>query len=110
MSQRFSDELTEVMGLVHELLVRKNHDYAQDGSPFSNFEGQSALLNEPTLRVYLFPLSAKIGRLNGLLQEDKTPNNESIEDTIIDIIGYSFLMLLHSRQLQTKSRIELPFS
>ena len=33
----------------------------------------------------------KIARLTNLINNNKTPNNESIDDSFIDLIGYSKL-------------------
>jgi hypothetical protein len=68
---------------VHRTLLRKQHDYGHKN--ISRF-GRIGLL----IRTH-----DKIARLENLLNgENGKPNNESIEDTIMDIIGYSAIGIM----------------
>jgi hypothetical protein len=68
---------------VHRTLLRKQHDYGHEN--ISRF-GRIGLL----IRTH-----DKIARLENLLNgENGKPNNESIEDTIMDIIGYSAIGIM----------------
>lgn len=70
---------------VTEIAIKKSQDY-------NNGNGQ------PTSRAVYFPfgllsyaqmLHTKSQRLNSLAQQDKTPNNESVRDTLLDMINYA---------------------
>lgn len=77
-----------------ELMVRKNHDYAGDHDPFSNFRlcEQSGLCS--VMIGMLVRLGDKVSRLDNL--KTKTAKvNESIEDTKIDVINYCVLLLAY---------------
>ena len=70
---------------VTEIAIKKSQDY-------NNGNGQ------PTSRAVYFPfgllsyaqmLHTKSQRLNSLAQQDKIPNNESVRDTLLDMINYA---------------------
>lgn len=62
---------------VLDIVLRKQHDYGHEN--IARF-GRMGLL----VRVH-----DKIARLENLLGTGSSPNNESIEDNIVDVIGYS---------------------
>ncbi|HEY5267764.1 MAG TPA: hypothetical protein VII94_01365 [Candidatus Saccharimonadales bacterium] len=81
------DSILETMRALHD---RKNHDYAQDSNPYSNFEATAATADVPMDKVFLIQIANKIARLNELAK-GKTPNNESVNDSRIDLAVYSAL-------------------
>ena len=77
--------MSPVFKEVTEIAIKKSQDY-------NNGNGQ------PTSRAVYFPfgllsyaqmLHTKSQRLNSLAQQDKTPNNESVRDTLLDMINYA---------------------
>jgi hypothetical protein len=81
----------EIMKEVHE---KKNEDYADPTNPFSNFDFSEYCLrafNNDRDKTFVWPISTKLARLATLLNSTKPPNNESIEDTFIDIANYVLL-------------------
>ena len=74
----------EAMGVAN-IVVRKQKDYGPANITTFGLEG------------VMIRLSDKINRLINLLQNQKDPENESVEDTLIDISGYAIigLMLQH---------------
>jgi len=80
--------LTERM---EDILFKKGNDYANQDR-LSNFKlagtiaGGSAELNCLNL------IATKVARLGVLLNSGKAPNNESIQDSIIDLINYGVLL------------------
>ena len=79
-----------------EVLKTKGEDYAGE-DVLSNFkqvsEAAKALglnVTDPT-NYALFMCVLKIARLTNLINNNKVPNNESIEDSFVDLIGYSKL-------------------
>jgi len=84
-------ESLEKMKNVH---IKKNEDYASPNNPFSNFDVSEyglSLFNNPRDGAFVWPIFTKLARLATLLNSSKTPNNESIEDTFIDIANYVLL-------------------
>lgn len=78
-------KMSPVFKEVTQIAIKKSEDY-------NNGNGQ------PTSRAQYFPfgllsyaqmLHTKAQRLNSLAQQAKTPNNESIRDTLLDMINYA---------------------
>lgn len=78
-------KMSPVFKEVTNIAIKKSQDY-------NNGNGQ------PTSRANYFPfgllsyaqmLHTKSQRLNSLAQQDKTPNNESVRDTLLDMINYA---------------------
>lgn len=78
---------------------RKNEDYAEDGNPYSNFEGAAAIAGVDPNTVFHALIGIKSERLRQLMT-GKTPNNESLEDSILDLAVYATLWLAWRRDLQ----------
>ena len=71
-----------------EIHDRKNHDYAQDGNPYSNFEGAAATAGCGVDTVFAVLIGIKLARLKELAT-GKTPNHESVADSRLDLAVYS---------------------
>lgn len=68
---------------VAELVIRKQRDY-----------GPKNILNsvvQPELAIAV-RLNDKLARLANLIQAGKTPDNESLQDTADDIMGYGLVL------------------
>ena len=77
-----------------QLHLRKSHDYAGLDNPLSNFE-RAEEMGIPTWKGILVRLSDKYSRLVSFArQEELEVNEESVEDTLIDLASYSLLCLL----------------
>jgi hypothetical protein len=69
----------------------KSHDYAKSDNPYSNFEfaGElGAMFNSPVDVAFATLIGVKLARL-AELKKGKTPNNESVQDTHIDLANYA---------------------
>ena len=90
MASRHFHELLDKMRETHD---RKNHDYAKDSDPFSNFTFSAELVkhyNNPIDQIFIGIISIKLARLSELLN-GKEAKNESIKDTFIDLANYCAL-------------------
>lgn len=72
-------------------LSEKNADY-KIGGEFSNFEFAAQVAGLTPAHVMIAQVGIKLGRLMGLLQSNKDPNNESVADTIKDLHGYAAIL------------------
>lgn len=86
-------KFTALLAEMAELHDLKNHDYARDGDPFSNFTQAAQVAQGFTGKdaVYATLIGVKLARLRNLLSSGKTPNNESIADTRRDLAMYAAL-------------------
>lgn len=86
----------ELMDKGKSLLKSKGDDYTEDREKnrYQNFERQAILTNWFTHeqdKAFVALIAVKLARLSALLNTDKAPNNESIEDTFIDLVNYCSL-------------------
>lgn len=85
----FIDTLNVFHDKMRDLLTKKGEDYAEVDDLLSNFKKVAAITESNPLDITVTTLGLKIVRLGNLL--GKTPNNESIEDTLLDLANYAFL-------------------
>lgn len=63
-------------GAMASLLCRKQHDYGHENIARFGFNGLLVRVHD------------KVARLENLINSDKSPENESIKDNLLDVIGY----------------------
>lgn len=83
--------LLEQMLALHD---KKNADYAKDDNPYSNFEYAGKLaaeFSDPTDRAFVTLIGVKLARLAQLLGASKLAQNESADDSLIDLATYTAL-------------------
>jgi hypothetical protein len=76
------------------LIEKKAGDYTDNVDYHSNFKYSNAVA-EPfpsQYKSYAVLIGTKLARLSQLLQEGREVNNESIEDSFLDLINYCALM------------------
>lgn len=77
-----------------EVHLKKNTDYSVEDDPLSNFHQTAYLLTwfedcDVFHIPYVNHIGTKLSRLGNLLQKGRDkPNNESIEDTFLDLLTY----------------------
>jgi hypothetical protein len=93
MTERHGDPrfyaLLEEIAALHS---RKNHDYAKNDEPLSNFHRSTALGVEPW-RGVLVRMSDKWSRIEQL-SGGKVAQNESLRDSLIDLAVYALIDVL----------------
>lgn len=72
-------------------LLSKGKDYA-NADCLSNFKRSAELLGIPPEQSCMSLIATKIARAEQLLSSGATPENESLEDTLLDLCGYCFLL------------------
>jgi hypothetical protein len=93
----FNDTLA-TMAQLHD---RKNHDYAEDDNPFSNFEMAASYASVPVQKVFDVLLGVKQARIDELtakIANGDPPRNESLEDSRLDRAVYAALSVAYSRR------------
>ena len=71
---------------VHAVVCRKQRDYGHKN--ISRFGRQGLMVR----------LHDKVARLENLLSSSRTPNNESIEDNVLDLVGYACIGMMWERK------------
>jgi hypothetical protein len=74
-----------------EIHEKKNKDYATDENPLQNFHRSALVMewfNDPADKPYVALIVTKLARLAVLLSSKDKPNNESVEDSFLDLTTY----------------------
>ncbi|HMT01707.1 MAG TPA: hypothetical protein PKD00_00115 [Burkholderiales bacterium] len=74
------------------ILLSKRNDYAFETDALSNFKVVGNICGIKPEIACLTLIATKVARLSSLLSENKLPNNESIDDSILDLINYGILL------------------
>jgi CTP synthase (UTP-ammonia lyase) len=77
------------------ILVSKASDYAKEGDCFSNFKKIATICDVPVEKVFLMFTTVKIARIVELLTKEN--KNESLEDSLMDLINYAALMFAYRK-------------
>jgi hypothetical protein len=95
MANKYFNAVLDQMRSIHD---RKVADYASAQNPYSNFEMSAEVAGVPVETVFRVLIGVKLARLAELLNNAKTPNNESIDDSIIDLANYAALWASYRAQ------------
>ncbi len=74
-----------------EIIFKKGNDYANEDR-LSNFKLAGGICGLKAEQNCLSLIATKVARLGVLLNTDKEPNNESIQDSVLDLANYSILL------------------
>lgn len=95
------NKLLDRMQQIHD---KKNKDYAEDNNPYSNFEFSAGGSKVNLYQVYFVLITTKMARLHELLGKQKVAQNESVDDTLLDLAVYSALLASNlMRNLEVQS-------
>jgi hypothetical protein len=84
-----------------EIHSKKSHDYASSDSPYANYQfaGKlSKLFDNPNDAGFIGRIAEKLYRLANLENSGKSPSNESIEDTEVDLCVIMALWVASRRE------------
>lgn len=81
----FDLTVSKTFNEARDLLLKKHHDYG----PKNISASPGGALNGIRVRMH-----DKMARVNNLLDNDKEPENESLEDSFMDIANYAIIALL----------------
>jgi len=100
-------DLIQSLDKIKEIHKSKNDDYATEGNPFFNFDIQEDFINmvkSDRDKVFFGMLGLKVARIANLLNKVSLPNNESLEDSFIDLATY---VLLHKADWVRRKKTSL---
>lgn len=100
----FSSFVQDTQALLNrciELLKSKSNDYAEGGDAFLNFKTAAQIAGISPEQTLLTLLGMKLSRLTQLIGKGKKAQNESVEDTMLDVINYIILLrgMMKEREL-----------
>lgn len=94
-------EFVELMNQSIEIHKKKNADYAAVGKEFENFDRSNhiaAWFRNPNDKTFVILIATKLARLATLLNSNREPNNESIEDSFLDLTTYCGLWAAYHKR------------
>lgn len=101
-NSRFEAHLAR-MAQVHD---SKNHDYADDQNPYSNFEAAAQTAGCSVDTVFRVLIGVKLARLHELQKGEKAPRHESVDDSLLDLSVYAALWAsYHAPNLTMRYRV-----
>jgi len=86
-------ELNQVVAL--EIMKRKNSDYAGVGDPFKNFKNVEMLGVCSVEAGLVVRITDKLSRISNLIKQDAKVKDESISDTLIDLMNYTNILKVY---------------
>lgn len=86
--QQVFDDTVEQM---RAMMFRKGNDYSNEDR-LSNFKLAGAIAGLNAELNCLSLIATKVARLGVLLNSTGTPNNESVEDSLLDLGNYTLLL------------------
>lgn len=96
--EKFESLVNNTTDKLRKVLFKKSSDYATVDvlSNFKRLSGAAKSLNinvQTPFGYAIFMCLMKLDRINNLVINKKEPKNESIEDSFLDDLGYTFLAL-----------------
>lgn len=86
-----------------EIMRKKSEDYSNGQDVLSNFKGSGANIGLTAEMQILSLIATKVARLGVLLNSNKVPENESIDDSIKDLANYTDLLYCAVNEGKAKS-------
>lgn len=80
--KQFTAEVEQIMAEAAELLIKKQHDYGPGNIARFGLKGVTVRMND------------KIERLINLTWDNLEPKNESVHDTLIDLLNYACIGII----------------
>lgn len=89
---------------MRDTMLKKGNDYS-NVDRLSNFKLSGAIVGSTPEQTCLTLIAIKVSRLGILLNTNSKPNNESIQDTLLDLANYTILLgmiIQDSKNLKNK--------
>jgi hypothetical protein len=84
------NEFLDLLQQSRDIHLKKGADYASQSNPFSNFERSAELVSWFTNKndkSFVALIGNKLARI-AELSDGRTPNNESLDDSFLDLLTY----------------------
>lgn len=104
MNKTHQNLLAEIIAL-HE---KKAKDYAHSGDPYSNFKSAAETASGFTGvdAVFATLIGVKLARIRELAAPGRSPSNESLDDSFVDLTNYCAIWTSYRRDLRTPEMFE----
>ncbi len=93
-TDKFLQEIEDNFNTALDLIRAKNKDYATQDDPFKNFNNFEKV-GVPVERGILVRMMDKITRISNLLDKEVTVKDETMTDSILDLINYANILKVY---------------
>lgn len=97
MSNQLFDSMDKTFFECLEIASLKNQDYTGDGDPYRNFRF-AELVGVGVERAILVRMSDKLARISNILDKEAKVKDETIADTLSDLINYTAILKAYLEQ------------
>lgn len=105
MTKQQQEEILEsIFAKIKDIQLKKGNDYSSNTDRLSNFKLAGSICGLTPELNCLSLIATKVARLGVLISGEKTPDNESIIDSVDDLISYSILL----NMILSEKNLELP--
>jgi hypothetical protein len=104
-SKQLLESIDELYAGKRAIMERKNSDYAQGDDAFSNFKFSAEFAGVTVEQAFRVLIGVKIARLKELMN-GKIPQNERVEDTLVDLSNYADLLVIYLNDTGEKATFE----
>lgn len=80
-----------LLSKMREMHNKKSQDYANNKNRYQNFESTAVSAGTDVGTVFRTLIGVKLARLSELQGNGKTPQNESVQDSLLDLAVYAAL-------------------
>lgn len=95
-SNDFLESISDTFNHAYSTLEKKSQDYSGDKDPFKNFKLCEAVGLATLEEGILVRMFDKMGRVANLIKQTQTPKvDESVEDTLMDLINYAAILIAY---------------
>jgi len=95
----------EITAQMASIMLSKGNDYANEDR-LSNFKVAGASCGITPELNCLSLMATKVARLGVLLNNNNTPNNESIQDSLLGLANYTILLTMLLKDKESKSILQ----
>ena len=92
--------LEDTTNKLKSVLRAKGRDYSGEIDTFRNFKLSAELLKVDVKKVILSRLLDKVSRLCNVIDKGNSVKNETVEDTLDDLVGYVALLKTYIKKEQ----------
>jgi hypothetical protein len=96
----FNDFVDSILGQCKTVMSAKKNDYAENNNRYSNFEESSKIAGISPEQSIIVLMGVKLARLRQLTVNNKEVKNESMDDSILDLINYALILGGYKKGLQ----------
>ncbi len=100
--QEYLAHVSELLDTARVTVEKKSADYGNDFNPFGGF-ASSNIIGVGTHKSILTRAIEKLVRVNNLFERKNEVKDETIEDSMLDIVGYMAILYAYNKSLKKKN-------